>query len=433
MKQLSRISIFFFLLLAIGCSSQTEPSTSLPVTATIEKTEIPKPTSTPTTSLSPTPEQITIEFPEWVNNPETQILLVPIGTRESGYENMALFNAESGERFDIPFTKEVGDYFWMPDGSGFGFLPQDKNDVMFFLLGDRSVINISLSEEILRFHYHNSDVDSIQVTSSNFTDPNFLIIPDWYPLSSNGKFFEYQEGYDNTYTSIFDVSNNQILNISDPNDGYFDLFSGFSPNSKFIAISQADEEPGNYYAFENSPTIRLIVYDIESQQVVASYKNLTFQKWSPDGTKFLFQEWRDSDFYWFAESPPCIFDTISGETECYEVNSRIVNPYWSPNQTMISYIYSSDEAKGFCTIKLNTEEKNCVIEKLETEEQVPIDYLWSPNSNFIVFVYDTSCPYCDYIDSPKLGIANVLTGEYFSIGDNVDIHSLGLWRPSPNP
>ncbi|MBK7450832.1 MAG: hypothetical protein IPJ47_16015 [Anaerolineales bacterium] len=132
MKRLSWISIFFFILLAIGCSSQTEPSTSLPVTATIEKTEIPKPTSTPTTSLSPTPEQITIEFPEWVNNPETQILLVPIGTRESGYENMALFNAESGERFDIPFTKEVGDYFWMPDGSGFGFLPQDKNDVMFF-------------------------------------------------------------------------------------------------------------------------------------------------------------------------------------------------------------------------------------------------------------------------------------------------------------
>ncbi|HCK64656.1 MAG TPA: hypothetical protein DHW49_00190 [Anaerolineae bacterium] len=426
MKKLFSISFLFIFI--ISCQSQAIiPSTTITLTNTPESTSTP--TQSPT--LIPTATQtLSVEFPDWVKNPDTQILLVPVGTQDKGYENLALFNAETGERFDIPFTEEVGGYVWMPDGSDFLFLTE-KEFLLFSIKGG-TISRVSISKESLNFYYHNLYPTPLQVTSSNFTDSDFLIISPWFVLSANKRFFEYQEEYSNKYTSIFDISKNQVINISDPEDEYFDLFSEFSPDSKFLAIVEVDQEPQMYYSFDIRPTFILKIYDVLTQEIVVSYQNITSPKWSPDGTKFLFQEWKDTDYYWIAEPPPCIFDTISGETECYEVNGYIADLFWSPNQAMISFIYFNDQGKGFCNIKLHTKEKNCVIEKLDIEEQMPINYLWSPDSNFIVFIYDTACPYCDYIDNPKLGIANIQTGEYFSLGDDLTYSQLGLWRPSPN-
>ncbi len=90
--------------------------------------------------------------------------------------------------------------------------------------------------------------------------------------------------------------------------GCFDLFSEFSPNSQFLAIVEVDEEPSLYNTFKPLPTFRLRIYDVHTQQVVASYKNVTFPTWSPDGAKFLFQEWNTGvdGWAWHAGSPPCI-------------------------------------------------------------------------------------------------------------------------------
>lgn len=436
MKRLSRISIFFFLLLAIGCNSQTEPSTSLPVTATIENTETPKPTSTPTKNPSPTPEQITIEFPEWVKNPKTQILLVPIGTRENGYENMALFNAETGEKFNIPSTAKPRRYFWVPDGSGFGFLTKSKKEITLVSIQNGIISIIPIAKGSLEFvGRDNDDADPLQITSSVFSSPDLLFLPSGYELSPNKKYFEYQEPYDNTYTSVFDISQKQIVYISDLKDEYFDLMSEWSPNSQLLAISQVGEDPGNFYSFENQPTFRLRVYDVEKQQLIASYKNVTFPKWSPDGMKFLFQEWKKySTLWWYAESPPCVFDSITGSTNCYyealtNLNINFSSVEWSPNQEMIGYIASN----SFCTITLLTSEIQCALRNIEGENQNVIQYIWSPNSQYISFEYDTSCAYCDYREDPQLGIANIKTGDYFLIGDNMSYSHLGLWRPSPTP
>lgn len=439
MKQLSRISIFFFLLLAMGCNSQTETPTSFPVTATIENTETPKPTSTTTTSLSPTPEQVTIEFPEWVKNPETQILLVPVGTHDKGYENMALYNAETGERFDIPFTEKVGDYFWMPDGSAFGFLHAKLNQITLYSITNGIINSIPISKESLRFFPRQSIdlANSIEISTSNFTDPKFLLLSSWDSLSIDRRYFIYQEKYDETYTSVFDIYKNEIIYISDPNDNFIDLQSEWSPNSNLLAIVEVDEIPEMFNAFRVLPTFRLRIYDVESQEVVASYKNVTFPIWAPDGTKFLFQEWvrGDSGFYSYWGSPPCIYDTLDGTTNCYyetltEEFDQFSSLSWSPNQSMIGYI-SSD--KGFCKIILSTTELKCVLEKLDPENPFVDNFSWSPDGNFIAFEYGSTGAYSDDAAYRKLGIANILTGEYFSIGDDLTYSQLGLWRPSPNP
>jgi WD40 repeat protein len=432
MKRLSQISIFFFLLLAIGCNSQIETPTSLHVTATIENTETPKPSYTPTTSPSPTPEQITIEFPEWVKNPETQILLVPVGTMENGYENMALFNAETGERFIIPVQLHTGSYFWMTDGLSFGYLPFESDRFTLFSI-DGGVTHYLIKDYMIEFAYMNSFrvPDPIQVSGENIDSSSFKFIDSNTELSPSGRFFIYKEDVECQYPQericIFDTTLDEVFYISYPNDDYNYLSLEWSPNSQFLAIIEVDEEAGNYFVFQNKPDFRLRVYDVDSHQIVVSYNGVTFPTWSPDGTKFLFQEWRreNDGFFWYGNSPPCIFDTITGETKCYEAAGQIAGLDWSPDQTMMSYI----ENGRFCFINLSTDTKNCILENLEG---IPRWYTWSPDSNFISFVYDTSCVYCDYIDDPQLGIANVKTGEYHSMGYNVAVIDVGLWRPSIN-
>lgn len=446
MKRLNQISIFFFLLLAIGCNSQTETPTSLPITETIEYTETPKPTSTPTTSPSATPEQVTIEFPEWVKNPETQILLIPVIEFEANqfhYKGMFLFNAETGEKYKVPYTDQKGDYFWMPDGSGFGFLPKKKEEVIFFSIHEETVFNISVPKTAFRFIDQNDSVSTpVQISSSDFYSLNFLLLPYWVALSQDKRYFiYYDDQYDGSFTKVFDIFSDKSVNVSDPDDKYHDLYVKWAPSSPLLAISEVDQKPQLFSSFNSFPTFRLRVYDVQSNQVVASYKNVSFPNWSPDGTKFLFQEWKGSESYWYGGSPPCIYDTLLGITNCFNqliVNDRIsiTSAEWSPDQSMIGFVYLNFESKAFnetgsfCTLQISTENTTCILKKLDSDGQKVVDYLWSPDGNYISFFYDTSYPFSDYRDHPQIGLANIKTGEYFTVTiPSSDIQLLGLWRP----
>lgn len=446
MRYLSLFSITLLFIFITGCQNQSD-ATTIP---TFTQSPTSAPTVTPQATLVSTiePTQISsIQFPEWVKNPSTQIFLASTGTFEEGYKGLALFNAETSDRFDIPLVEQSAGYFWTPDGSEFGFVQREKNQITFVSVKEGNIRTIPTSASAIRF-YQSNRPEPVDLSSLDAEDSNFLILPAYMQLSPDKKYFIYQEEYDNTYTSIFDISLNQTINISDPNDGYFDFLSEWSPNSQFLAIAEADRESGgsvHVYSFETLPTIRLRIYDVSSQQVVASYKDVTFPKWSPDGTKFLFQELRELDHQsWYGESPPCIFDIISGTTKCYNetitYHKKSADSYlsfssvqWSPVQTMIGYIYSTGIQSGFCTITLSSGEISCILEKLETEEQNIIEYAWSPDSNYIAFEYDTVGPYSDDTGRPQAAIANIKTGKYFTIGDNMHIVYIGLWRPLAKP
>lgn len=447
------ISLFIILFLLIACQSQVDVTETIPANTSmpeINSTSTSQPTLVPQATATQT---LSVDFPDWVKNPDTQILLVPVIEFENNqfhYKGMYLFNAETGERFKVPFTEELGDYFWMPDGSAFGFLPVKKKQAFLYSIKEESISIIKVSDENLRFYKrYDSKTSSnpIQLSSSNITDPNFLFLDIWSYLSPDRKYFVYQEEYDGTYTSIYDISKREVINLSDPNDNYFDINYSWSPTQPLLAVVEVDEEQrGMFNSFQTLPIFRLRIYDAQSQKVVASYKNVTFPKWSPDGTKFLFQEWKGSEsFYWYGGSPPCIFDTLSGKTNCFNeliINEKIniTSAYWSPDQSMISFVYlnyahdANPETGTFCTIQLSTKNTTCILQELNIQEENVIEYLWSPDSNFISFFYDNSYPISDYRSYPKLGIANIETGKYFYTSlPSLDKDYLGLWRPLPNP
>jgi hypothetical protein len=434
MKRLNQISIFFFLLLAIGCNSQTESPTSLPIAATIENTETPKPTSTPTASPSPTPEQVTIEFPEWVKNPETQILLFPFTQQSNVYKNLALINAETGERFDIPFTQEAGTYFWSPNGQKIGFLRNNSNHLTVYSLNDGKINFIDLPEKAFRFFKGGVPKEitiPAQATSSDFTHADFKLIPFSYSISSNYKYLILGEKCDEFYFCIYDIQENEIVKIFEMNSEITYLSYEISPNSEYLAVVEVDKNLGYYFTFDEEPNFLLKVYDIATQQLSAVHKNITSADWSPDGSGFLYSMVTHQENYSILGTPPCIFEVLSRETRCFKIEN-VAYPNWSPDQKTVSFI-SADIGKGFCMIELISENINCILEKLDDENQMPINYIWSPDSKFIAFSYDASCPYCDYHDRPKFAIADVTTGKYFSIDYTNYYFEPGLWRPSPNP
>lgn len=432
MKCLYRALIFFFLLLTISCNTQTTTPTLL--SETPENTKTPKPTSSPTTSPSPAPEEVSIEFPEWVKNPDTQILLFPFTQKSNVYKNLALINAKTAERFDIPYTEKVGDYFWSPDGQQIGFLPNNTNLLSLFSIKDGKVHLFNLENKTLRFLRHSTNVETIipfLSTSSDFTNPNLELIPFLHPISPDNRYFLLIENCSKSYFCIYDAQENELVDIFKINSETVYLFSEISPDSKYVAVVEVDKAPGLYFTFDEEPTFRLQVYDIAAKKLFTSYKNITSADWSPDGQKFLYTQVEHQEYYSFLGTSPCIFDTLSGDTKCFKI-SNIAYPNWSPDQKSLSFI-SNNKSKGFCIIQLISEQQKCILRKLDNEDQMLINYTWSPDSHFIVFAYDTSCPYCDYRDRPEFGIADISTGNYFSIDYTNHYFEPGLWRPSQNP
>ncbi|HLO29436.1 MAG TPA: hypothetical protein VK249_09895 [Anaerolineales bacterium] len=322
MKTRSVFVVALFCVFTIGCNGENRsfekviptPSSMPALTLTSNFTPTPLLTTPQGSAFSPSPIS-SMTMPQWVTDPKVQILFVPTGTFKEGYKNLTLVNAMTSERFDLQLSADSGDYFWLPDGLHAGMLSRDMPQITLVSMIDGQITSISVPESITRFAAQNLSGPPypLQASSLHPKDPNFMLLPSWMQLSPDRKYFIYQENYDPKYTSVFEISTNQTIVMTDPNDKYFDLFSEWSPDSRYLAVSQADQEPGMLYHFDSPPTFRLRVYDMNTHQMVASYKDVTFPSWSPDGLKFLFQEWRD----WFGESPPCLFDTISGTTKCY--------------------------------------------------------------------------------------------------------------------
>ncbi len=238
---------------------------------------------------------------------------------------------------------------------------------------------------------------------------------------------------------VLNLQTDEIIQITRPEDTLYNYAEAWSPKKPYLAILSGDVQPGNGLDFEQQTHLILRVYNVETAQLIGSFRNVTFPNWSPDGAKFLYHLLDNSELYLW-ESPPCTFVLLSGNSTCY-TEAKIQNfrasfssLSWVPDQSTISYIYfytnrePHDQEGGFCLISTANRSIRCMLEEFPDPDQNIIDYQWSPDGRYISFQYDTSCPLCDYWDHPQLGIAEVRTGQYLTVGNFVE---LGLWRPNP--
>ncbi|MEW5872078.1 MAG: hypothetical protein AB1894_22605 [Chloroflexota bacterium] len=410
------------------------PTPTLKPNITPIKTRTPTPTSTPPNHL---------DFPGWVADPDVNVLLLAMGKYEEyGFENLALWNATSGERFDLP-EMDIYGYFWMPDGRSIGLIWSAARGISLVNTLDGSIEHFAAQRIAKHFSYQRAPrqlPDAYVAAGQSPDDPDFSL-SSTHDQNSFDKRYYLIPGSMLEGVRVGNLATEEVLEVPLP-PGYYAYDAAWSPIQPYLGVALSDKEPGMYLYFEDSPQLVLKVYEIPSMNVVASYPDVTFPNWSPDGTRFLYQPLSPKDqFFW--ENPPCIYDIVEESTQCfYDAILRHTTPEtnqlsfsslrWQPEQQAISYVYTQGnlESGGLCIRTLANNSETCFLEHFEHPGQQIIRYQFSPDGKYVSARYDQSCPYCDYAWWPQIAIADAQSGAYFSLGEVAGYSGeLGLWRP----
>jgi hypothetical protein len=460
--------LFGIVIFISGCINQGKqappnPPISSKPSATAVNTQMPiQPTWTPTLgkpTITSTPKLNHLDIPKWVSDPNVDVLLLPIGDYRQ-FNNFALVNSTTGEVYNLPDLPH-GYYFWLSDGHHFGILTEGGNEIVLVNILTGKVTFHQPSRRAVQFvGVDDESTYSLISIGRKVEDPDFMLIYSWWDVSPDNHYLILDEKYDERYTLLFDLHTDETITLTDIDDNIFDIRRGWNPTGPYLGIVHSDAETGFMFSFEKDPNFRLKVYDVEHGKVIGSYKNIPFVIWSPDGTKLLYQPWEASpDIHDFLhhENPPCVFDILTGVTKCY--NEAVVrhstpttyeltfsSAQWSPDGKKIGYIYFRiehnsqepyyEEQGGICLITLENNSTECLLDELEgvIQNKNPIDFWWSPNGDYLVFVIADSSPYSDDQANPEFGVININSGESFFIEEKLSLTSTPfVWRPKISP
>lgn len=408
--------------------------------------QTPIPRATATYAPTATPIVLT-EFPDWVNDETASVLLLPVASLDGEFLGLHLFNAESGEEFSLPFPY-LSAYFWR---SAHEVGLATKNQFITLInTQNNSFVRLAATEEVYKFAVLEDDeipIPHIAIASST-SSVGFVIVHSQEYLSPNRRYFSFG-GNDRR---IYDFESEEEFALPSSENEYRDLFEAWSPSIEhsYLVIASTNKEAGPWLYFEEQPDFLLTIYDVEKRSLVAEYANVTLPYMSPDETKILYQPAKTGSF---REAAPCIFDTLSGETKCYNQvlighskagyqGLSITSLSWSPDGNSIGYIYSQYNNAlypysldgGFCMLELETEKESCILQALGELEgigtRVPERYSWSPDGKYISFLWGILGPNSDDELADGYGIARIDGGEYFFLPyESVNHYDVGLWRP----
>jgi dipeptidyl aminopeptidase/acylaminoacyl peptidase len=99
---------------------------------------------------------------------------------------------------------------------------------------------------------------------------------------------------------------------------------------------------------------------------------------------------------------------------------------WSPSGKMFSFAYYSGEGSGLCLVEIDNLSERCMLADLYESGYHVAGSAWSPDENFIDFQFGQYPPYSIADFPPFHGVLNIITGEYFEIGETISESS---WQP----
>jgi len=397
-------------------------------TNTLRPTNTPRPTSTPRPTATPLGP---VAFPDWVSDPQTSVLLMP--AQENGSE-LLVWNAATQENFSFTNLPFAG-FFWMPDGKQIGTISKDGKTVGLVNLSDGERVQVALADP--------APVEDFQtryrVLAGVPGEPGFRIAPSWHNWSADGRYL-YQE-LENEQIQITDSDSGDTWLIENyPQTEWYTMQAEWAPHRPYLVISQADEPADPYWLFvSGNPSFRTLVYDADTRKWVTFFRDLALPRWSPDGSSLIYQN------YWFFQSPPCVFNVVSGSSECFSDLSVVHKQspddallyllwgWFDDNQTVV-YSYgtgANDEFKyGVCLLNVTTGAERCILDDIQPDNNKAVFWFdLSPNNHYGLFAGNYGL-LTDDGGGARYGVVDLQTGAYFFIGtDPWWLAEDAAWRP----
>jgi WD40 repeat protein len=430
---MKNFSILLLVIFLVSCS----PSSPL----TGEQSFIPSPTPTPlqTKVFSATDTPIAIEtsiatemlvssenfplsynLPEWIHIPEATIGMT-ISDIDGDIFEFAFLNFDTKNSFEISASSNiVMGYFWLPDGTHFGFLSSDMQTAFLINAENGQVEQVSIPEYAVRFIK--------EVEREKFIEP--LIINENYPNDFTFlPLYNQKYSYDLHYIANYDFENNdnrpvivkdnetgQIVHITNPSDDFCNIEYMWSPVKSELAVLRSKLLDG-CGRMGMPPAERIEIYKSDGEKLASFEGNFTDATWSPDGSKILYAD--------ETSNSPCILDINLATKRCLREitrkhpNANAINSLrWSKDGKQIYYTYFSVDESGLCIYNLINGDDFCPTNGLQELKDFDIvRYTVSPDERFLIFHFGGSCATCDYWENPTVGVIGKDGSNFYTLGE----------------
>ncbi|MBN2502702.1 MAG: hypothetical protein JXB38_18125 [Anaerolineales bacterium] len=387
-----------------------------------------------------------LDLPDWMADAKTNILFVPIGNYDDGFKHLALIDPVSGERYELN-VQDIGAYFWLEDGTGFGLLSQDGRAMAIVDLGTGAVYHYPAPEKI--FYYEVRDRSYYgpkrMVAFGDPSNPSDFVLADPGRVSFDGQYIylvaEGKYSLDDT-TTIINVKTGEEFQLTEFDDDKYDAYHIWSPVMPYLAFAEGDGLIETNFV-DHYAHYTLQIYDAGTGVLVGAYEDMSYVVWSRDGAKLLHTQ---KPFRFDQPNVPCIFDLLTGETTCFnEVHvhhpsgASTLNYAWSPDMQQISYAYSTvvdisgHHEGGFCLIAIATREIECPIDPFDyyySSGDLAHNYAWSPDGRYVAMHLEPRGFGGDDGSTPRLAVLDLTTNEHEILGQYLG-GTAGIWRPMP--
>src|SRR5688572_16329582 len=321
---MKNFSILLLAIFLVSCS----PSSPLTGEQSFIPSPIPLPSQTKVISTIETPTAfetsiptepfasaenfpLAYNLPEWMNDPEATVGMTISDINGDSFK-FAFLNFGTKDSFEISTSSNVVmGYFWIPDGTHFGFLSSDMQTIFLVNLENGKVEQSSTSENAIRFLKRKERDKFVEPLVIHGIYPSdFTFLPLYHQsYSYDLRFIAHYDfqNTDNRSVIVENVETGQMTQITNPLDELCNFEYMWSPIKSELAIlrGKLSEQCGK---MGMPPGERIEIYKPDGEKLAAFEGSFTDPIWSPDGSKILYRE--------ASSNSPCILDIHSATKRC---------------------------------------------------------------------------------------------------------------------
>lgn len=403
-------------------------STKVPAhTPTMTPTRTPWPTATAEPAVTSIPEYS--DMPAWVSDPAVHVLLLRTVSLAM------LFNAETGERLDIPIGEGSPSLSWVEGEDGLS-------------------VRVGYSAAWDATSWLVEEIHAVTGQLNRFEIPRQLTPGVPSMLSPDGRYevhimraegvpdavylVDRESGEERELVNSFDSQYPRVTEVE------------WSPDGQMVAIPRfyvVDDPTANYGRRSISA---LVVYTADGNKL-GEHLNVIGNRleWSPTSPYRLLHPQTG-----MRDNPPCVVDVLAGSYDCLdqivswreEQGVSTSNYHWSPDGNKIGFIAWShgSDAGGFCYVDLPAGEIICpvTVKDLRMDEILGqfepmchspalyiVDYYWSPDLRYVALDVDLASPSSDFNGCDAVAVVDGGSGDFQLIMEGMmDFHD--PWRPA---